>query len=95
LRAVLEGLPPAHIASQDVLTPWETKGTVMRRLIERFDNGSLVTIDGVKAYRGQDWVLVVPHPQEPLVRVWAEGGSAESAAALAEEFAALVEELRA
>jgi mannose-1-phosphate guanylyltransferase/phosphomannomutase len=95
LRAVLEGLPPAHIASQDVLTPWETKGTVMRRLIERFDNGALVTIDGVKAYRGQDWVLVVPHPQEPLVRVWAEAASAESASALAEEFATLVEELRA
>jgi mannose-1-phosphate guanylyltransferase / phosphomannomutase len=95
LQAVLDGLPPAHVSSQDVLTPWETKGTVMRRLIERFDNDSLVTIDGVKAYRGQDWVLVVPHPQEPLVRVWAESGSAESASALAEEFAALVEELRA
>jgi phosphomannomutase len=49
----------------------------------------------VQAHRGQDWVLVVPHPQEPVVRVWAEAGSAESAAALAAEFAALVEELRA
>jgi mannose-1-phosphate guanylyltransferase/phosphomannomutase len=95
LREVLEALPPAHIASQDVLTPWETKGTIMRRLIERFNGDPLVTIDGVKAYRGKDWVLVIPHPQEPLVRVWAEAGSAESAAAMASEFASLVEELRA
>jgi mannose-1-phosphate guanylyltransferase/phosphomannomutase len=48
----------------------------------------------VKAYRGEDWALVIPHPQEPVVRVWAEGGSPESADALAAEFAGLVEELR-
>jgi mannose-1-phosphate guanylyltransferase/phosphomannomutase len=99
LSAVLEELPPAHIAEQEVLTPWESRGTVMRRLIERLGERRgerpVVTIDGVKAYRDEDWVLVVPHPQEPLVRVWAESGDPDSAAALAAEFAALVEELRA
>ena len=55
----------------------------------------LVTVDGVKAYRGEDWVLVVPHPQEPVVRVWAEAADDESASGLAAEFAGLVEELRA
>jgi mannose-1-phosphate guanylyltransferase/phosphomannomutase len=94
LREVVDDLPPAHITRQDIPTPWEAKGTVMRRLIERLDGERVVTIDGVKAYRGEDWVLVIPHPQEPLVRVWAEAGSAESAAALATEFASLVEELR-
>ena len=88
-------MPPAHIASQDVLTSWETKGMVMRRLIERLDSHPLVTIDGVKTYRGQDWVLVVPHPQEPLVRIWAEADTPAAATALASEFAALVEELKA
>src|SRR6266511_1790904 len=94
LRDVIDGLPPAHISRQDVPTPWEAKGTVMRRLIERLDGERVVTIDGVKAYRGEDWVLVIPHPQEPLVRVWAEAGSPESADGLAAEFAGLVEELR-
>jgi len=37
---------------------------------------------------------VVPHPQEPLVRVWAEAGDRAGAESLAAEFAALVEELR-
>ena len=54
----------------------------------------MVTIDGVKTFRGEDWALVVPHPQEPLVRVWAESGDPGSAAALAAEFASLVEELK-
>jgi mannose-1-phosphate guanylyltransferase / phosphomannomutase len=95
LRDVVNGLPPAHIARHDVPMPWEAKGTVMRRLIERLNGERVVTIDGVKAYRGEDWALVVPHPQEPVVRVWAEASSQESADALAAEFAALVEELKA
>jgi mannose-1-phosphate guanylyltransferase/phosphomannomutase len=94
LQEAVDELPPAHIVRRDVPTPWEAKGTVMRRLIEHLDGEQVVTIDGVKAYRGEDWVLVIPHPQEPLVRVWAEAGSPESADALAAEFAALVEELK-
>jgi mannose-1-phosphate guanylyltransferase/phosphomannomutase len=95
LAEVADGLPPAHIARQEVHTPWEAKGAVMRRLMEYVDGDRVVTIDGVKAYRDDDWILVIPHPQEPLVRVWAEAGSAESAEALASEFASLVEELKA
>lgn len=94
LREVVDELPPAHIARQDVPTPWESKGTVMRRLIERLDGERVVTIDGVKAFRGEDWVLVIPHPQEPVVRVWAEAGSPESADSLVAEFAGLIEELK-
>ncbi|HEX8100318.1 MAG TPA: mannose-1-phosphate guanyltransferase, partial [Actinomycetota bacterium] len=95
LQDVVAELPSAHVARRDVPTPWEAKGTVMRRMIERLGGQRVVTIDGVKTYRGEDWALVIPHPQEPLVRVWAEGESETAAAALAEEFAGLVEELKA
>jgi len=82
-----------------VPTPWEAKGTVMRRILESVDGEGradrVETIDGVKAYRGEDWALVVPHPQDPVVRVWAEAGSEPEADALADEFAALVEEAKA
>ncbi len=95
LEEVVDSLPAAHVARQEVATPWEAKGTVMRRMIERLNGERVVTIDGVKAFRGDDWALVIPDPQEPLVRVWAEAGTPESAKKLAAEFAALVEELRA
>lgn len=95
LASVVEGLPPAFVARRDVPTPWEVKGTVMRRVIEELGGDEVVTIDGVKAYRGRDWALILPHPQEPVVRVWAEAGSVEAAEALADEFAALVQELKA
>ena len=94
LEEVTGGLPPIHVARLDVATPWEAKGGVMRRLVERLNGERTVTIDGVKAYRGEDWVLVIPHPQEPLVRVWAEAEGAEASEEMAREFGALIEELR-
>jgi mannose-1-phosphate guanylyltransferase/phosphomannomutase len=94
LADVVDGLPPAHIVQREVPTPWEAKGTIMRQLLERLNGGEADTTDGVKVYRGDDWVLVAPHSHEPVVRVWAEAGTEEEAAALADEFAALVQELR-
>jgi mannose-1-phosphate guanylyltransferase / phosphomannomutase len=94
LQDVVDELPPVHMARREVPTPWETKGTVMRRMIERLDGTEVLTVDGVKAFRGRDWALVVPHPQEPLVRVWAEASSDADAEALADEFAAMVREMK-
>lgn len=94
LADVVDTLPETHVVRVDVSTPWEAKGTVMRRLVEREPGDEIVTIDGVKRYRGRDWALVVPHEQEPVIRVWAEGGDAEAAESLASEFASLVEELK-
>jgi mannose-1-phosphate guanylyltransferase / phosphomannomutase len=96
LENVVEELPAVHLVRRDIPTPWEAKGTVMRRVIEwaQAGGGDIMTIDGVKFYRGEDWVLVVPHPEEPLVRVWAEAGSEAGAEALIAETAAFVEEAR-
>jgi mannose-1-phosphate guanylyltransferase/phosphomannomutase len=93
LGAVVDELPPVHMAQAEVAMPWEAKGSVMRRLLERIGDG-VDTTDGVKVYRGEDWALVVPHPQDPVIRIWAEAGSPEEARALADEFASLVEELK-
>lgn len=94
LQHVVDLVPPAHVVRRDVPTPWEAKGAVMRLLLDRLSGQHLVTVDGVKVYRDQDWALVIPHPLDPVVRVWAESETAERADALAEEFVALVQELR-
>jgi len=94
LGEVVDGLPETHVVRVDVPCPWEAKGTVMRRLVERFGDEEIETIDGVKRFRGRDWALIVPHPLEPVVRVWAEADEEAAASALAAEHAALVEELR-
>ena len=93
LGTVLDDLPPVYIVRRDVATPWEAKGTVMRRLLERA-NGEGETIDGLKTYRGRDWALIAPHALEPVIRIWSEAGSLEDARSLAAEYVSIVEELK-
>ena len=38
-------LAPIHIAHEEVVTPWEQKGTVMRRTMERAKGRSTVLVD--------------------------------------------------
>ncbi len=94
LADVVDALPPVHIVELDVPMPWEIKGTVMRRLLEREEGNGRDITDGVKIYRDRDWALVIPDPLEPLVRVFAESDTLDGAGMLAGEFAALVDELR-
>jgi mannose-1-phosphate guanylyltransferase / phosphomannomutase len=95
LADVVDSLPHSAVARREVAVPWEAKGTVMRRLLEELEGWDLQTIDGVKAYRGRDWALVVPDPQEPVVRVWAEAATEDLSETMAEEFVALVEKAKA
>lgn len=92
---VLSGDSLTDVDLTEVAIPWEAKVTVMRRLLEHLNDGPVLTIDGIKVYRDRDWALIVPHPQEPMVRVRAEAGTAEAAGAMAEEFASLVEGMKA
>jgi len=60
---------------------------VMRELVERVPQESLVLIDGVKIRRDDGWVLVLPDPEEPATHVWAEAGTDNAARQVAQEYA--------
>ncbi len=91
---VVASLPPQHMAARDVACPWENKGTVMRLLHERYKESKEEQIDGVKVQLGEDWVLVLPDPDRPMFRVYAESDSSRSAEALADKYAHIVESLQ-
>jgi mannose-1-phosphate guanylyltransferase/phosphomannomutase len=54
--------------------------------------GSLVLLDGVKVVEATAWALVIPVPDEPVCRVWAEGPTRAESEAVADRYAAIVEE---
>jgi mannose-1-phosphate guanylyltransferase/phosphomannomutase len=84
LSSMIAPLPKAHLVHETVPCPWELKGTVMRQVMEQAASVERVELlDGVKAYQGDDWVLVLPDPEQPVVHVWAEAGSESGARALA------------
>lgn len=86
-------LPPIHIAHEEVVTPWEQKGTVMRRTLERAKGRSTVLVDGVKIVEPDGWSLVVPDPEEPVTHVWAEAASEAEARARSQEQAVRIRQM--
>ncbi len=86
LSKVVEALPQAHVVREEVVTPWEKKGTVMRTLVERTSDRQQVLVDGVKVLHDDGWALVLPDPEEPVTHVWAEGASHSAARSLAQEY---------
>jgi mannose-1-phosphate guanylyltransferase/phosphomannomutase len=87
LSGVRAGLPTVHVAREEIATPWEKKGAVMREMMERASDLDVVLVDGVKILHPDGWALVLPDPEEPVVHVWAEAGSDHEAFQLAAEYA--------
>ena len=83
-------LPAVHIAHEEVVTPKEQMGTVMRTAVERAKGKPIVLVDGVKLPEPDGWSLVLPDPEMPVTHVWAEGPSAPSARARVQEQAELI-----
>lgn len=87
LSKLVAQLPTVHIARQDVPTPWEHKGLVMRTLVEAMSERELILVDGVKVIEDGGWALVLPDPVEPVSHVWAEAPSQAEAEARVADYA--------
>ncbi|HLX26720.1 MAG TPA: sugar phosphate nucleotidyltransferase [Candidatus Cybelea sp.] len=93
LSAIVDELPPSHLASRRDQCPWERKGQIMRRLLDETDGQSVELTDGIRVAREGGWVLVIPDASDPLFNVWAEGRSEDEANRYADEIATRIEEL--
>lgn len=94
LSEVVKSLPQYHLAERRVPCPWEYKGTVLRRLHEEYRDRKGPEVDGIQILLGDDWVLVRPDPDEPVIHVHAEARSQEGAQELAQKYAHIVEALQ-
>ena len=73
-------------------TPWAAKGSVMRTVVEAAGDRTVDTTDGVRVVEPDgSWVLVLPDPAEAITHMWAEGTDPDTAHALLDQWAAVVE----
>ncbi|MGH2753951.1 MAG: sugar phosphate nucleotidyltransferase [Actinomycetota bacterium] len=93
LSEVAADLPEVHIAIRDAQTPWDQKGAVMRHVAASAPPEALMLLDGVKVRENGGWALVIPYPDEPLCRIWAEAQTTAEAEARADRYVALVYEV--
>ncbi|MCD5407445.1 MAG: NTP transferase domain-containing protein [Desulfotomaculum sp.] len=82
LSTLVQEIPDFFVDKQAVTVPWESKGLVIRSLIEEKPD-KLELLDGIKVYHQDGWALVLPDAEEPLCRVYSEGSSMEIAQELA------------
>lgn len=86
-------IPEAKMLKRTVPTPWAHKGTVMRSVVEAAEGYRLDTTDGVRIVEDDgSWALVLPDPAEAVTHLWAEGHDMDTAQALLERWARVVEQ---
>jgi len=95
LSEIVDDLPEVHVVRRDVPTPWDRKGAVMRHVASVAAPGKLVLLDGVKVVENDRWALIVPLPDEPACRVWAEAPTIADAETLVDRWADVVGDVAA
>ena len=94
LSQVIADLPPFHLVNESVECPWETKGAVMRVLINRTASGPVEKIDGIKLrLNNNEWVHISPNAEKPRFEVVAEGATPQRAHELVAEYRHLIHEI--
>ena len=84
-------LPQPTLVHREVQCPWGLKGTVMRLLNERYANGHVDLLDGIKIFEERGWIQVLPDPDEPVVHLYAEGATPEQTDELEQELRSYLE----
>lgn len=94
LSALVDELPRYFLVKKKVPAPNRLKSQVVEhaRTVLGTEAERVLSIDGVKAYFSDGWVLIRPSGTEPLIRVFAESRSRGRADQLSERGIALVYE---
>ena len=82
----LRDLYPRYVISKNKieLTPEINVDAVLEKMAAKYSNEEVDTTDGVKIYIGKEWVHLRKSNTEPIIRIYSESKSSETADALAE-----------
>ncbi|MGB9847536.1 MAG: nucleotidyltransferase, partial [Desulfotomaculales bacterium] len=93
LGDLVDEVPSFYMSQREVPVSWDSKGMVIRSLIENPPAGELELLDGVKVFHPNGWALILPDPEEPVCRVFSEGASMEIAESLADLYLQKISEI--
>ena len=86
LSQVLPAVPASSFLRSHLPCPWEMKGGIMRKMSEDSLEHDASFIDGIKVTFGDDWVLVLPDQNLPVVHIVAEAKDQKTAQKLLSEY---------
>jgi len=79
LSEIVSELPVYITVKKKTRVPFEEMDSIMERLLVLTKNQERITIDGIKLFYDDGWILIRPSGTEPLYRIFAEGTTEESA----------------
>jgi len=86
LSNLYSDMPNFYMSRQAVPCSMNLRGRIMRSLIEEFRDRQIDTIDGVKIFYDDNWILMHPSSEEPVINLYAEAPSKEAADRLIQEY---------
>jgi len=93
LGQIAQSVPQVGYSRRTEFCPWDSKGRVMRTVLERHLGQRIDLTDGVKIFSEAGWVLVVPDADRPEYHVIATTSELDAADDLADRYAAMVREI--
>lgn len=72
LSELIDMIPEIHMHRQEVECNWSAKGKVIRKLIQEHSGDRVETLEGVKVFSDDGWVLVLPDAEKPVCSVIGE-----------------------
>lgn len=93
LSELVDMIPDFHINKKEVECSWDAKGKVIRQIIQDSSGESIETLEGVKIYQDNGWVLVLPDAEQPVCKVISESYSAEFAEELSNIYVNKIREI--
>jgi mannose-1-phosphate guanylyltransferase/phosphomannomutase len=91
LSDILKLIPEYYLVNDAASCPWESKGRVMRLLVERTKHQQVELLDGVKILNPEDgWVLLMPDEDEARFNLIVQSSSQAQAEQLANHYKKLI-----
>lgn len=93
LSDIVDMIPAFHMDKKEVECPWNAKGKVIRQIIQEHSGNTIETMEGVKIYNEDGWVLILPDAELPVCKVISESYSQEFAEELSSFYADKIREI--
>lgn len=86
LTQLLNMVPTRFYQREHIFCPWDSKGVIMRKMMEQSLGQRVDLLDGIKFYHDQDWALLLPDADEPLFNIITEAADPIKAETLAQQY---------
>ncbi len=88
LNKLINEVPKFNVCHERVPCSWGNKGKVMRNIIQMAREKNLVfeSLEGVKIYDGEDWILLLPDGDKPFFHLYVETTLPSKAQSLIEKY---------